>query len=171
MLESSRFVTTEQWSSRRTEFASPIRVSIFLFQLPSLMNTIPRYLNVFTCYSVLPHTCRIQCLGRLEKHNASILLVVIFVPAWLHAAENRSNACWRPCCEDPRLQYQFARKKQTGHPAVRNSDTLVDASVTVCPSYVQPATRMWPSRKFCAAQLGFRCSKRILRTDNLSLFW
>jgi len=31
-----------------------------------------------------------------------------------------------------------------------------------------------PSRRFCAARrfcLGFRCSKRILHTDNLSLFW
>jgi len=29
--------------------------------------------------------------------------------------------------------YQFVRKKQTVHPAVPNSDTLVDASVTVYP--------------------------------------
>jgi len=28
------------------------------------------------------------------------------------------------------MQYQFVRKKQTVHPAVPNSDTLVDASVT-----------------------------------------
>jgi len=29
------------------------------------------------------------------------------------------------------MQYQFVRKKQTVHPAVPNSDTLVEASVTV----------------------------------------
>jgi len=29
------------------------------------------------------------------------------------------------------MQYQYVRKKQTVHPAVSNSDTLVDASVTV----------------------------------------
>jgi len=31
------------------------------------------------------------------------------------------------------MQYQFVRKKQTIHPAVPNSGTLVDASVTVYP--------------------------------------
>jgi len=30
------------------------------------------------------------------------------------------------------MQYQFVRKKQTVHPVVPNSDTLVDASVAVC---------------------------------------
>ena len=63
--------------------------------------------------------------------ETSIFLVLIFVPAWSPAAENRSNASWRPCWEDPRVQYQFIRKKQTVHPAVPNSDTLVDASVAV----------------------------------------
>jgi len=29
------------------------------------------------------------------------------------------------------MQYQFVRKKQTLHPAIPNSDTLVEASVTV----------------------------------------
>jgi len=64
------------------------------------------------------------CLGRLERHNTSIFSVVIFVPAWWHAAEYRSNACWRPLSEDPRMQCQFVRKKQTVHLAVRNCDTL-----------------------------------------------
>jgi len=53
-------------------------------------------------------------------------LVLIFVPVWSHAAENRPNACWRPCWEDPHMQYQFVRKKQMIHPAVPSSDTLVD---------------------------------------------
>jgi len=48
-----------------------------------------------------------------------------------HAAWNRSNACWRPCWEDPRVQCQFVGKKQTVHSAVPNSDTLVDASLPV----------------------------------------
>ena len=39
-------------------------------------------------------------------------LVLIFVRAWLHAAENRSNAFWRPCWEDPCMQYQFVRKSK-----------------------------------------------------------
>jgi len=34
------------------------------------------------------------------------------------------------------MQYQFVRKKQTIHRAVSNSDTLVDACVTVYPSHI-----------------------------------
>jgi len=132
------------------------------------LNTIPRYLNVFTCCSVLRHTCRIQCLGRLERHNASILLV-IFVPAWLHAAENRSNACWRPCCEDPPLQHKFARKKHAGHPAVPNNDTLVDASVTV-PAMSNPRSACGPVGSFVRPSLGFRCSKRSYILTTCSYF-
>jgi len=63
-------------------------------------------------------------------------LVLIFVPAWSHAFENSSNAVWRPCWEDPHMQYQSVRKKQTVHPAVPNSDTLVNASVTVYPIHI-----------------------------------
>jgi len=33
------------------------------------------------------------------------------------------------------MQHQFFRKKQTVHPAVPNSDTLVDAFVIVYPIY------------------------------------
>ena len=53
------------------------------------------------------------------------------------------------------MQYQFDSKAQTVHPAVPTSDTLVDSSVTVYPSCVQPAARMLPNRRFCAAQFGF----------------
>jgi len=59
----------------------------------------------------IPLTCRKHYFGRLKIHNTSIFLGLIFVPSWLHAAESRSDACWRPCCEDPRTQYQFVRKK------------------------------------------------------------
>ena len=71
-----------------------------------------------------------------ERHNTSVFLEMIFIPAWSHAAENRSNACWRPCCEDPRMQYQFVRKKQTVHPAVPNIETLVDVPVIVYPIHI-----------------------------------
>jgi len=63
---------------RRTAFALPIHVSISLFPFPSLVNTTLRYLNVSTCCSVFPLTCGIHCLGRLERHNTSIFLVLIF---------------------------------------------------------------------------------------------
>jgi len=60
-----------------------------------------------------------------SRHNTSIFSELTFIPSSSHAAENRSNACWRPCCENPHMQHQFARTKQTVHPAVCNSDTLV----------------------------------------------
>ena len=75
-------------------------------------------------------------LGRLKRHNTSIFLELIFVPSWSHAAENQSNASWRPCFEDQRVQYQFVRKKQTVHPAVPSSNTLLEASVTVNPIHI-----------------------------------
>jgi len=34
------------------------------------------------------------------------------------------------------MQHQFVRKKQTVHPAVPNSDTLVDVSMTVYPIHI-----------------------------------
>jgi len=34
------------------------------------------------------------------------------------------------------MQYQFVRKKQTVHPAVPNSDTLLDTSMTAYPSHI-----------------------------------
>jgi len=34
------------------------------------------------------------------------------------------------------MQYQFASKTQMVHPVVPNSDTLVDASVTVYPIHI-----------------------------------
>jgi len=96
----------------------------------------PELLECPTCCSVFSLTCRIHCLGRRKRINTSVFLELIFVPACSHAVENRSNACWRPCWEDPRMQYQFVRKKKTVHPAVPNSDTLVDASVTVYPIHI-----------------------------------
>jgi len=77
-------------------------------------------------------------LGHLKEtySNTSIFSELICVPTWSHAAENRSNACWRPGWEDPHMQYQFVRKKQTVHLGVLISDTLVDASVTVCAIYI-----------------------------------
>jgi len=69
LFESSYFVTTEQKNSRKTAFALQIRVSTPLFRLLSLVNTIPRYLNVSTCCSVFVLTCRKHCLGRLPRKH------------------------------------------------------------------------------------------------------
>ena len=95
----------------------------------------PRCLNFSKCYSVFPHTCRIHCLGRIERNNTYVLLVLIFIPAWSHAAE---NACLRPCCEDVSGTKLSAKVK--GSLAVSNSDILVDSSVTVYPMYIDQGT-------------------------------
>jgi len=39
------------------------------------------------------------------------------------------------------MQYQFVRKKQTVHPAVPNSDILVDASMTVYPIHIDQGSQ------------------------------
>ena len=54
---------------RRNAIALPTRVTIFSLCLLSLVNTTSRYLNVSTCCSVFPLTCRIHCLGFAERHS------------------------------------------------------------------------------------------------------
>jgi len=70
-------------------------INLMALCLPSIVNTTPRRLNLSTCCSVLSFTCRMHCLGFVERHSTSILLVLIFILARSHAAENRSSACWR----------------------------------------------------------------------------
>jgi len=36
--------------------------------------------------SVLPLTCTIHCLGFMERYHTSVLLLLIFILAWSHAA-------------------------------------------------------------------------------------
>ena len=111
---------------------------------PSYINTTPRY-----CTWTSPPAavyCRLQETLPWARHNTSIFLVLILVPSSSHAAENRSNACWRPCCEDPRMQHQFARAEQTVHPAVSNGETFVDASVTVYPIHIDQGLQIFWER-------------------------
>jgi len=92
-------------------FALLSRVSISLFRIPSLVNSTPRYLNV-TCCNVLSFTCSIYCIGFIEGHNTSIVMVLIFIPGRSHAAENRSSACWRSCSEDASSTKSSAKKEK-----------------------------------------------------------
>jgi len=41
-----------------------------------------------------------------------VFLVLIFIPAWSHAAENWSSACWTPCWEDANSTKWSAKRKQ-----------------------------------------------------------
>jgi len=74
-------------------FALIIRASIFLFHLPSLVNSTLRHLNFSTC-------CSVHWLKLLERYNTLVFLVLIFIQALSHAAANQSNGCWRPCSQD-----------------------------------------------------------------------
>jgi len=49
---------------------------------------------------VLLLSCSINCLGFVERHNTLVFLVLIFILAWSHTAENWLTACWGPCCEN-----------------------------------------------------------------------
>ena len=115
------------------------------------MNITPRYLNFSTCCSVLPLTCRIHCLGFLERHNTSIFLNLILVPgpATFHSslvARSRKpikyilKSLWRECKPS---QYQVVRQKQTVDPAAPNRDTLVDSAVTVYSIHVHCEEEWW----------------------------
>ena len=93
--DNSRFMTTELCKARITALALPIRVSSSLSYLPSLVNATPRYLNFSTWFSVAPFTCNTYWSGFLERWNTSVLVVLIFIPAVLHASAKLFNARWR----------------------------------------------------------------------------
>ena len=70
-------------------------------------------------------------------------LVLIFVPAWLHA---KSNACWRPCWEDPRMQYHFVRKMQLIH---LQFPTVTPSSMTGYPIHIDQGSPKFWERTTC----------------------
>jgi len=67
--------------------------------------------------------------------------VLIFTPAWSHAAADRSSEWWRPCwrCK----HYQIVRKKQTVNLAASNSDTIVDSAVTAYRIHIEYVEEGW----------------------------
>ena len=94
--DNSRFMTTEKGKACITALALLIWVSSSSSCLPSLVNATPRYLNFSTCFSVAPFTCNTHWSGFLERWSTSILAVLIFIPAMLHASAKLFNARWRP---------------------------------------------------------------------------
>ena len=66
-------------------------------------------------------------MGFRKRRYTSVFLVLIFIPFWSQAGEQRSSSCCRLCSE----LHQIAWKQQTVDPAVYNRDTLVDSTVTV----------------------------------------
>ena len=142
MFENSRFVTTTRKSSRKTALTLPILVSISVFRLPSLVHTTPRCSTFSTCCSVLPLTCSVHCLGFLESHNTSVFLVLIFIPARLHAAESRLSACWKPCWENESSTKPAAKSKWID-PAAPNCGTFDNSAVIVYTIHVVDYEEEW----------------------------
>ena len=71
-------------------------VSSSSYYRPSLVNATPRYLNFSSCFRVAPFTCNTHWSGFLERWSTSVLAVLIFIPAVLHASAKLFNARWRP---------------------------------------------------------------------------
>jgi len=65
-------------------FANPCIIP--LFRLPSLVNITPRYLNFSNCCSVLQRT--VTWVSKEVQYLCT--LVLIFIPAFTHSAENRA---------------------------------------------------------------------------------
>ena len=61
--------------------------------------------------------------------------MLIFIPAWSHAAANRSSACWRHCSEDASSTKSSAKRKQ-----------LILQLPTVTPSLTQLLMYTGPKR-------------------------
>jgi len=138
-----------------------------LLRIPSHANATPRCLNVSTCCSLLPITCRMHCIGFLERHNTTVFLVLIFIPAWSHTRENRSSAYWRPCSEDASSTKSSAKKsgwscsfqqwhlRQLGSDCLSNSyrpQTAAGYRGHKRPAgyrgHIRPGGHMWPAILF-----------------------
>jgi len=101
-----------------------------------------RYLNFSACCCALPRTCSEHCLGFVERRAQYLgFLVLIFIPAWSHAAENGPNSRWRPI---QNMQAVPNRpQKQTVDHAASNSNTFVFSAVTVHPIHVNYEEEQW----------------------------
>jgi len=61
--------------------------------------------------SSVAHECHPKVLKLLSLLHLFFSLL-IFIPGWLHAAENRSSECWRPCSEDANRTKLSGKSKQ-----------------------------------------------------------
>jgi len=116
VFKSYLFVTTEPWSLRRTGFAvnQP-------FYRPSCSVTRayhPKVLYVFTCCSALPHI--------VEQTALAFWRDITHQYFW----------CWILCSKGASSANLSAKTKV--NPGTSKSDTLIDSTMTVYHSYVQP---------------------------------
>jgi len=99
VFESSRFVTTERKNSPRTELALPICISISLLRFSTLVNTIPGTWILHLLWWIAAYMQRtLRWVSREIKYF--VFLVLIFIPARAHAAENRWSPCWKAWRKD-----------------------------------------------------------------------
>ena len=68
-------------------------LSISLIAPPSATRQYHHYVLEFLhLLQCIPLTCSIHCLWFVERHNTLVFLVLIFILAWSHAAENWEDA-------------------------------------------------------------------------------
>ena len=114
------FWLTETHKQKYKETWSPVQPSVIreyhpkIFELLHLLQCIAHY-----------------WLGVLERHNITVILVLVSIPTWPHAAENRSSACWRLCWEDASNTKSLAKSKRLilQLPVVTPSSTLLWLSI------------------------------------------
>ena len=118
---------------RRAALALQICLPIPLFRLQSLVKVLER-LHLLQC--IFAHVQNTLPWASWETQYLKFL-VLILVPAWSHAAENDQIKCvLKTLLRRSRHAVPIRRKKNTVHPEIPNSDTLVDASMTGYPIHI-----------------------------------
>ena len=72
----------------------------------------PKILNSSTCFNDTPPACREHGTGFLGKCITSVLKVLIFIPAIIHAAGKPLNTCWRPDTNEASKTKSFAKSNR-----------------------------------------------------------
>ena len=98
-------------------------------------------LHCSTMVRPAPVYCRslAACTALRQRPNTSVFLVTIFSPA--HAAENRSNARWRPCWEDAVSTKLSAKNKRLILPLP--SVTLTSSRLLPCIQFIDCEQEWW----------------------------
>ncbi|TWW69276.1 hypothetical protein D4764_18G0000820 [Takifugu flavidus] len=106
----SLFTTTDRCRVHITADAAPIHLSISCSILPSLVNKTPRYSSTQGRISSL--TRRRHSTFFQFRPMALDLEVLIFIPAALHAAANRSSDSWRSRADDANRTTSSAKSRE-----------------------------------------------------------
>ena len=101
LLNNSNYKATESCKARITVVAMPERTSCSSSRLLSLVNAIPRCINVTACFHDTLPTYKEYWTRISRKIKNLSFKVLIFIPAMSRAAANKSfSSCWSPDSED-----------------------------------------------------------------------